>query len=386
MSYEATVTQKSERDPHHAPSSMTGIAPEDLDKQPAWLAFELPDAVGPDGARLPVTENAIALGPFAVLSSLSVPRSPTSDGRPAAKVLIVMAMSGHYAPLIYDLTRALLTDHDVFVLDWINARHIPACEGPLSFEATIETIICALDRTGPETHLIGLCQSTVPAIAAATTLTTTAAATRPRSLILMGGPVDPFASPSRVAMALAMTPLSWFDLHAVTKVASNAPGAGRRVYPARSQHHGLILYLQRHLAQDNGVAAKLAFDDGALPQQYPFLAQYTRIKDIPAEAFLGSIDAIYKRRALWHRELEISGVTVDPPAVRNLPLLTIEAPADDIACPGQTRAAHRLFAALPGDHHWHHELSAGGHFALAHGRICREEVAPAISAFIARFC
>lgn len=365
--------------PLHAVSLQSSVGDDaycfvDADRYRLNLSTPLP-GIGPDVALL---ETQYRLNPFAVMASLSL--QPPQGARPT--MLVVMPMSGQYGRLVYDLAAGLLVNHDVAVLDWTNARDVPASEGRFGFDGMIASIIDAMGEIGQNSHLIGLCQSTVPAIAAATIMFERSDPVRPCSLTLMGGPVDPQQSATRVSTALQMTPICWLEQNAIKPVSAMFAGSGRLVYPSDAHREALRIYFHRHLLSGDGIARKLIFDDGSDPEKFPFESICLDVKDIPAPAFLESIAAIYHQRAIWTANLYFDGHLVEPQNVSGLPVLTIEAPEDDISAPGQTIAAHRLFKSAPRELCGHYELSEGGHFDLIHGRECRNAVVPVISEFV----
>lgn len=348
----------------------------DVATLPAWFSFRL-GAVSRAGDRsASVRETLFVLNPFATLTRLTLQRFS-----PAPAAVIVAPMSGHYGIFLYDLVEGLLPGHDVYVIDWTNARHIRPDAGPFHYEDMIESVVDALRLIDRRAHLIGLCQSAVPAIAAATALHRDGEPCAPASLILMGGPVDPFANETQISATLAVTPLWWLEHDLIETVPQGCDGAGRQVYPAHTQQARLLVYLSRQMHLQSPIARKTIQDDGRRPDQFPILRLLTAVKDIPAAAFLESIAATYKRRAIWDGSLQARGRRIVPQEICELPVLTIEAPYDNVAAPGQTAAAHTLFRSVPSALHAHHLLSDGDHFSLGHGALCRNEVVPAISAF-----
>lgn len=354
------------------PARHGGVA--DTDRQPAWLGLDIPQ-VAVDGAPIAVRETTSLRTPFYRVISL------TADGRETApRLLLVMPMSGHFARILRDLAIGLLTRCRVDVLTWTNARYTPLEKGAFGFADNISAVAHALRTIGPGAHLVGLCQGAPVAMAAAVGLHQGGDPARPASLALLGGPIDPAAPASRISSILASTPIPWLERYAIALAPQPFPGAGRRVYPARTHQNSLLTHLARHFWKFGPLAEKVRADDGADPERHPFLTDYTRVKDIPADAFLESLEAIYQKRALATGELRWEGALLRPSRVRHLPLLTVEAEDDDIAAPGQTRAAHDLFAPARAAERRHLSIP-GGHFSLAHGVGARRRVAAALSRF-----
>lgn len=325
------------------------------------------------GAPSAVSETLLRATPFYTVTEIrrdGLLRAPT--------VVLVTPMSGHYAVLMRDLVIALASDHRVLTVDWVNARHVPAEAGAFGFADNIAAVVDALACAGPDAQLVGICQSVAPSLAAAIALHQTEDAVRPSSLALLGGPVDVDAAPTRVSRLLAATPRAWMAQYALATVPAAYPGAGRRVYPARTHHNNLLTYLARQIWRNGPLAQKVFADDGSDAARFPFVTVFSSVKDLPAQAFLESIEAIYQERRLPRGEMVWRGLRLQPRAVRDMALLTIEAERDDVAAPGQTVAAHRLLSNIPDALRSHRLLGSAGHFSLVHGVAARTEVAAAL--------
>lgn len=339
--------------------------------------FRIP---GVDGGGGYVDEETIGFGPFATLTRL--------DGRQrsSGSVLVVMAMSGHSALLLRDLVGGLVGHGlTVSVLDWVDARLIPKTAGSFGFDDMVSRIVDAMARLPVGTHLVGVCQAAVPALMAAAVMSAYRDAHRPRTLSLIAGPIDPRRHPTRVSTMLAATPRAWLEACVIEAVPPGSPGSGRLVYPAETQLNGLRTYAARHAWQGGPFAHKLACDDGADPVNFPFARLYYSIKDIPARAFLESIEAIYQRFELPNHTATWRGELVHPEQITDVALMTVEAADDDIAGPGQTVAAHDLTSGLANELHHRVQIPRGGHFALIHGPTCRERVVPSLAQFFSRY-
>ncbi|MEL6317342.1 MAG: hypothetical protein AAFR16_06850, partial [Pseudomonadota bacterium] len=334
---------------------------EDPDDQPARRPIGI-DAIAAGGAARTreVRERVILETPFYALSELAL-----ADLAPnAPSLLLVMPMSGHHSLLLRDLAGALLRDRRVFLLDWINARWTPPGAGAFGFGDNIGAVVAALRAVGPGAHLVGLCQSGPAAAAAAAALHQLDDPARPAALALLGSPIDPAAAPTRVARTLAASAPHWLDLWAIEPVPSAFPGAGRRVYPAHTHQRALLAYLARHFWRNGPLWRKVAQDDGANAGRFPFIAAFANVKDIPAEAFLENIAAVYRDRLLPRGALRWNDLALRPDQAADMALLTVEAEHDDVAAPGQTAAAHRLFSAVRSARRDHLTLRAAGHFGL----------------------
>jgi poly(3-hydroxybutyrate) depolymerase len=302
---------------------------------------------------------------------------------PARKLLLIPPLSGHFPLLFRDLILALLPEHDAHVLEWINARHVPAAQGPFTLDSDIAETVEAIRYLGGDVHIVGICQGAISALAAAA-ITAQTGEVPPRSLVLIAAPVDPTANPTNVVRLIRARRLDWFERYALTEVPAGYPGVGRRVYPAQYQLGALMTYLSRHLLQNGLLVAKLRRDDGADPARFPFLDAFTSVMDLPGAWFVDNAQIVFHERAIARNALVWDGQPVDLAAIEQTALMTIEAEYDDIAAPGQGAAAHALCSGVPTPRHERYVLPGGGHFNTFHGEMARWQIAPRISAFTAR--
>lgn len=271
---------------------------------------------------------------------------------------------------------------DISVTDWCNARYVPLQAGDFGFDENIGTIARSIKTTGPGAHVVALCQAALPALAAIALISELRPDLAPRSLTLIGGPVDPLANPTRVVQLLRRTPLDWFERTVLERVARPHPGAGRLVYPARHQCAALSAYFYRHWFSGGNVFAQMLADDGLDANAVPFLDLFTSLMDLPAKFFLENTQKVFQDRDAWTGKLRWRDHPVDFGAVRRTALMTIEGSADDIVAPGQTSAAHVLCRNIPTPMRRSHIIAGAGHFSLFHGRGWREDVLPHLRAFI----
>jgi poly(3-hydroxybutyrate) depolymerase len=236
---------------------------------------------------------------------------------------------------------------------------------------------------GPGAHVIALCQGAVPALAATALLAEHEPELAPRSLILLGGPVDPLANPTRVVQLLRNNPPEWFEQNVVKRVGPSYPGASRKVYPARHQMSALTAYFYRHWTSGGELRGQMLADDGIDPKTVPFFDLFTSLMDLPAQLFLENIQKVFQDRDIWTGQLEWRGHAVDFGAIRHTALMTIEGTNDDIAAPGQTRAAHQLCPNVPTSMRRTLAVEGAGHFGLFHGQGWRRKILPEINAFMA---
>ena len=347
--------------------------------QPARRSFGIRDIRIGDG-RVPVIAQSLATTPFATLVGFA---RADATGQPS--ILVVPPLSGHFAILLRDLVVGLLPDFSVLVLDWTNVRHVPVRHGRFGFDDNIATIMRMIRRQRSGLAVIGVCQGGVPALAATALLAAAADRATPAALVLIGTPIDPLARPTPVVHMLRERSLAWFEAAAVPVLEAYA-GAGRLVYPARLQLSALLSYRGRKLREGGELLLKARQDDGADPCSFPFFDLYSSIMDLDAMHFVENIDRVFHAGALRTGSLRLGGDPVDPRAIRNTALLTVEGGEDDIAAPGQASAAHGLCTGLPAALHGTLVVTGAGHFSLFHGGLFRREVLPVLQEFCGGRC
>jgi poly(3-hydroxybutyrate) depolymerase len=344
--------------------------------QPAQKGFRIA-TVGDGGRRVEVHKSDLAKWPFCTLSEFA--------GDPCGKqrILLVAPLSGHFAFILREMVVGLLQNANVSVTDWRNARFVPLSAGEFGFDDNIATIARSIKILGPGAHVIALCQGAVPALAATALIAEHQPDLAPRSLILMGGPVDPLANPTRVVQLLRQLPPRWFEQNVLDRVGPSFPGARRMVYPARHQLSALVAYFYRHWAAGGELFAQMLEDDGIDPGTIPFVDLFTSVMDLPAKYFLENIQKVFQDREIWTGQLQWRNHAVNFSAIRGTALMTIEGVDDDIAALGQTRAAHELCPNIPVPMRRTLAVEGAGHFSLFHGRTWREHIRPEVAAFIA---
>jgi len=347
--------------------------------QPARLSLEI-GAIKDHGKLVPVVSQEVLQMPFCALTSFAL-----LDGMHLPKVLVVAPLSGHFPILLRDLVIGLLPAYQVFLTDWVNARHVAVEQGPFDLERNISYVIDMMERLGSGLNVMALCQGALPALLATAYLAGKSQESAPRTLVLVAAPVDPAENPTRVARLIMARSLSWYERNVITRVPAPCRGSGRLIYPGSVQLLGLQGYLARHLCQGGELLRKTLQDDGDDPLRFPFLDLYSALMDLPAEVFLDIVRHIYQERSVWKCEPLVRDQQVDFTAVRSTALMTVEGEDDDVAAPGQTLRAHDLCPLVPADTRRQLVVPACGHFSLFHGGIWRTRVLPEVRAFMDRF-
>jgi poly(3-hydroxybutyrate) depolymerase len=302
-------------------------------------------------------------------------------------VLLVAPLSGHHATLLRDTVRTLLRDHKVYITDWVDARMVPAAVGPFGLDDFVGYIEQFIRHIGAERlHVVSVCQPTVPVLAAVS-LMAARGETTPRSLTMMGGPIDPRRSPTSVDNLATHHPLSWFQNTVIQTVPANYVGHGRPVYPGFLQHAGFIaMNPGRHLSSHWDFYEDLLRGDLDDAQSHrKFYDEYNAVLDMPAEFYLDTISTVFQQfllpRGLW----DVAGERVKPAAITRSALLTIEGELDDISGLGQTEAAHDLCTGIPVARQQRRVIDGAGHYGIFSGRRWRDVVYPQLREFIRKF-
>ena len=299
------------------------------------------------------------------------------------KVLVVAPMSGHYATLLRGTVEALLPDHDLHITDWKDAREVPLTDGNFSLDDYIDYVIAFCRYLGPDVHVIAVCQPSVPVMAAAALMAEAKDPRQPKSLTLMGGPIDTRQSPT-VPNDLAMrNSMMWFRQNVISTVPYGYPGAMRRVYPGFLQLTSFIsMNLDRHVnAHMRQFEHLVKGDDDSAESHRTFYDEYLAVMDLSAEFYLQTIEVVFKEHLLPRGEWVSRGRKIDPAAIETA-LMTVEGELDDISGIGQTKAAHTLTPNIPGARHVHWEQPRVGHYGIFNGRKWREQIMPRVRTFI----
>jgi poly(3-hydroxybutyrate) depolymerase len=142
-------------------------------------------------------------------------------------------------------------------------------------------------------------------------------------------------------------------------------------------------HLEAHLRYFVDVAS--GHDDAAAAHR-KFYDEYNAVLDIPAEYYLETVRLVFQEFALakggWRVRFEGREIHVDPGAIRDTALLTVEGELDDIAGLGQTQAAHDLCSGLPDGMKRHLVCQGAGHYGIFSGRRWREQIYPEVRSFI----
>jgi poly(3-hydroxybutyrate) depolymerase len=342
--------------------------------------FGLPETtIG--GMKVPVSERVVWRRPFCDL--LHFERG-TTQRRNDPKILIVAPMSGHYATLLRGTVEAMLPRADVYITDWIDARMVPLSDGKFDLDDYIDYVISMLHFLGPDTHVVAVCQPSVPVLAAVAVMEARNDPYAPSTMTLMGGPIDTRVAPTAVNDLAMSKGINWFKRNVVMQVPFPHPGMMRYVYPGFLQLSGFMsMNLDRHLIAHRDFFQHLVKGDGDSAEKHrEFYDEYLAVMDLTAEFYLQTVETVFIEHSLPLGKMKHGDVLVDCGAIRNTALLTIEGEKDDITGRGQTRAAHTLCTSLPEDMKAHYEQPNVGHYGVFNGSRFRAEIAPRMIDFI----
>ncbi len=343
-----------------------------------------------DGVQVAVQELVAEEKPFCRLLRF---KRYTDDPAVLAKmkdqptVLVVAPLSGHHSTLLRETVKQLLKDHKVYITDWTDARMVPVEVGPFHLDDYIRYVQAFIRLVGgADCHVMSVCQPTVPVLAAIS-LMASAGEPTPRSMTMMGGPIDARKSPTAVNNLAMNRSYSWFENNVIYRVPTNFPGAGRAVYPGFLQHTGFVaMNPDRHLSSHYDYFLDLVRgDDDSAEAHRRFYDEYNAVLDMPAEYYLDTIKTVFQDFALVNGTWQVDGALVRPQDITTTALLTVEGELDDISGAGQTKAAHELCSGIGSGHQRHYDAVGAGHYGIFSGRRWREKVYPVIRDFIAQY-
>jgi poly(3-hydroxybutyrate) depolymerase len=334
------------------------------------------------GKPAPISEHIVWSKPFCDLLHFRrmLPVARARD----PKLLIVAPMSGHYATLLRGTVEALLPQADVYITDWKDARMVPLSEGGFDLDDYIDYIIEMIHHLGEDTHVLAVCQPSVPVLAAVARMEQQHDPLAPASMTLMGGPIDTRINPTAVNKLAQDKPLDWFAENVIMQVPWPQPGVMRNVYPGFLQLSGFMsMNLDRHMIAHKDFFFHLVKNDGEPAERHrDFYDEYLAVMDLTAEFYLQTVDTVFIRHSLPKGEMMHRGEHVDPSKITRTALFTVEGENDDISGLGQTRAAQTLCSNLPDHKRAHYMQPDVGHYGVFNGSRFRQEIVPRIVEFM----
>jgi len=337
-----------------------------------------------DGREVRVTEEIVARKPFGQLKRFA--REGVEGG---PKLLIVAPMSGHYATLLRGTVERMLPVADVHITDWRDAKLVPRSDGRFDLDDYVDYLIGFLEAMGtgdaPRSHVLAVCQPSVPCYAATALMSGDQHPNRPLTLTMMGGPIDTREAPTAVNTLATDRPHAWFQQNAIATVPVTYPGAGRQVYPGFLQLAGFMsMNLGNHMISHWEMYKHLVRGDGeSADATKDFYDEYRAVCDMTAEFYLQTVNLVFQQHALPKGEMMHRGRAVDPAAITDVGLLAIEGERDDISGIGQTKAALNLATALPQAKKRYLMAEEVGHYGIFNGSKWRTRIAPVLEEWMA---
>ncbi len=347
-------------------------------------SFDLPQTKI-DGTPVDIVEEVVWIKPFCRVIHFN-----RQTDRRDPRLLIVAPLSGHYATLLRGTVEAFLPHFDVYITDWTDARLAPLAAGSFDLDDYIDYLIeimqfLGADAPGAGLHTLGVCQPSVPLIAATAIMEARKDPLSPASMTLMGGPIDTRRSPTAVNKLAQKRGSDWFRQNCIHTVPFPYPGVGRKVYPGFLQLSGFMaMNLDRHVNAHLDMFNHLVDGDGDSAEKHrDFYDEYLAVMDLDAAYYLQTIDAVFVDHTLPKGSMKHRGQLIDLKAIKHCGLMTVEGEKDDISGVGQTYAAQDLCVNIPDAHKVHYLQMGVGHYGVFNGSRFRSEIAPRIGAFIA---
>ena len=345
--------------------------------KPDWGIRSIP---GPEGQDHLVDVKTIVEKPFGNLVQFFVRRRAPM----ARKILLVAPMSGHYATLLRSTVASLLPDADIYVTDWHNARDIPVSAGKFDIEDYTLYLVDFMRALGPDTHVIAVCQPAPLTLAATAYLAAKDPDAQPRSLTLIGGPIDPDAAATDVTDFGRRVTMGQLEQIAIQRVGFKYQGVGRLVYPGLLQLQSFIsMNAERHSKAFTDQIMRIAQGEATdLNAHNRFYDEYLAVMDMTAEFYLSTVERVFKNREIARNEFVVAGKKVDIGAITRVAVKTVEGADDDISAPGQCVAALKLLTGLPDNKKAQHLEPGAGHYGIFAGKSWRLNIRPLVLSFI----
>jgi len=335
-----------------------------------------------NGKEMPVTETIEARKSFGQLKHFV--RKGAPKGQP--KLLIVAPMSGHYATLLRGTVERMLPGHDVWITDWRDARNVPVSDGTFDLDDYIDYLIDWMGHIGPGAHMLAVCQPSVPCYAAVCLMSDRKDPNLPRTLTMMGGPIDTREAPTSVNTLATERPISWFEQNVVATVPFQYAGSGRRVYPGFMQLAGFMsMNLGNHMMSHWEMFKHLVDgDEESAEATKNFYDEYRSVCDMTAEFYLQTVQEVFQKHSLPQGEFMHRGALIKPGAIEKVALLAVEGERDDISGLGQTKAALKIATSLPDEMKKYYMAKGAGHYGIFNGNKWRNRIAPVVEEWIAQ--
>lgn len=309
------------------------------------------------------------------------------DAPPQPRMVIVAPLSGHYATLLRGTVEAFLPTHEVYITDWADARMAPIWLGRFDLDDYIDTIRDALTAVGPGANVLAVCQPGPPVLAAISMMAEDGDPSLPATMTFMGSPIDARRSPTVPNLLAEERPYRWFEQNMIYTVPAPYPGMTRRVYPGFVQLSSFMnMNWDRHVDAHWKFFNHLVGGDGdGIEKHRSFYDEYLSVLDLTEEFYLQTIQKVFQEHHLPRGMFYHRGRRVNPSAINNVALMTVEGEMDDISGIGQTQAAHDLCTGIPDAMRMDYIQPAVGHYGVFNGSRFRNEIVPRVNQFTGQF-
>ena len=243
--------------------------------KPKFGIHEIKAAAG----TLKVREETVWTSPFCRLVHFKRDIAPAL-AQQQPRLLLVAPMSGHFATLLRGTVETFLRDHEVYITDWQDARHVPVSAGRFDLDDYIDTMSAIFRYFKGNVHVFAVCQPSVPVLAATALMEADADPAVPRSLTLAGGPIDTRINPTAVNALAERKGSEWFERNVITTVPWPLGGCGRAVYPGFLQLSGfMMMNLDRHMRAHREMFHHLVRGDGDFSRKAPEILRRVHGRD-----------------------------------------------------------------------------------------------------------
>lgn len=345
--------------------------------KPDWNIYTV---VAEDGRDHIVDIETVVERPFGDLIHFNV------RGREPKKrrVMLVAPMSGHYATLLRSTVASLLPDCEVYITDWHNARDIPVSEGKFDIEDYTLYLVDFMKELGSDINVIAVCQPAPLALAATAYLAEEDPKAQPRTLTLIGGPIDPDAAATDVTDFGNRITMGQLEQLAIQRVGFKYAGVGRLVYPGLLQLTSFMsMNMDRHAKAFGDQILRAAKGEASDHDKHNrFYDEYLAVMDMTAEFYLSTVDRVFKNLEIAQNRFVVNGKQVDIGKITDVAVKTVEGEQDDISAPGQCVAALDLLTGLSDDKKANHLEPGAGHYGIFAGKSWRNNIRPLVLDFI----
>lgn len=346
------------------------------------------DATTINGRQVPLSIEAAAREDFCTLLHFARDKEALAeakgDASPDPKVLIVAPLSGHFATLLRGTVEAMLSDHDVYITDWLDARHVPLSCGRFDLNDYIDYLIGFMRTIGPDVHAMAVCQPGPALLSAASIMAEDGDPCRPLSMTIMGSPIDTRRSPTMPNKLSQERPFHWFEQNMIYTVPAPYAGVMRRVYPGFVQLYSFLsMNSDRHMNAHYDYFQHLVEGDGDSAEKHRrFYDEYLSVLDMTEEFYLQTIREVFQEHTLAEGKAMHRGRRIKPEAITDIALMTVEGEKDDISGIGQTQAAHDLCVNIPAGLQFDYIQPDVGHYGVFNGSRWRNEIQPKVAKFM----